>query len=74
VAARTCWEYVPNKALLGLEGKLKLSEATVLDDPVTSLGLKLIVKNESSCSTISRHILKYSDVWNNRNNKGNCKG
>jgi hypothetical protein len=29
VAARTCWEHVLNKALPDLEGKLKLSEATV---------------------------------------------
>jgi len=41
VAARMCWEHIPNKALLDLEGELKLSEATVPDGSVASLWLKL---------------------------------
>ena len=37
VAARTCWERVPNKVFPGSEGGLKLSEATVPGGSVASL-------------------------------------
>jgi len=45
VATRTCWEHVPNKALLDLEGELKLSKATVPGGSVASLWLKLFFSN-----------------------------
>ena len=66
VAMRMCWEHILNKVLPNLEGKLKLSKATVSDGSVASFGLKLIlnkyVKFENSCSTISRQIQKYSNI------------
>jgi len=45
VAARTCWERIPNKVLPDLEGELELSEVTVLDGSVASLWLKLFCSN-----------------------------
>jgi len=53
---RTCWEHILNKVLLDLEGKLKLSKATVLGDLVALLRLKLILNNYvkvvNNCYTI----------------------
>jgi len=37
VAARTCWERVPNKAFPDLESELELSKATVPGGSVASL-------------------------------------
>ena len=46
VAARTCWEHVPNKVFLNSEGELELSEATVPGGSVASLGLKVFCNNK----------------------------
>ena len=40
---KTGWEDILNKVFPNLEGRLKLSEATVSDDLVASLRLKLIL-------------------------------
>jgi hypothetical protein len=45
VAARTCWERVPNKVFPDSEGELELSEATVPDGSVALLWLKLFCSN-----------------------------
>ena len=75
VAARMCWECVPNKVLLDSEGKLKLSEATVSDGSVASLWLKLFFKNmwELRIFVVPflDRFLKYSNVGVI---KGFCKG
>ena len=46
VAARTCWERVPNKVFPDSESELKLSEATVPGGSVASLWPKVFCNNK----------------------------